>query len=98
MQAKLGRKMNIRSQAALVKAMCAATRCTSLGCMGRVTRSTFLLLDWELAKVALSCHTALNMLCQELNGFGSWSAAARTPFLSLVDRTVTKTERVVVRE
>ena len=39
MQAKLGRKMNMRSQAALVKAMCAATRCASLGCMGLVTRS-----------------------------------------------------------
>ena len=22
--------------------------------------------DWEVAKVALSCHTALDMLCQEL--------------------------------
>ena len=24
--------------------------------------------DWELAKVALTCHMALDMLCQELNG------------------------------
>ena len=23
--------------------------------------------DWEVAKVALSCHTALDMLCQELH-------------------------------
>ena len=23
--------------------------------------------DWELAKVALSCHTALDMLCQEMH-------------------------------
>ena len=23
--------------------------------------------DWELAKVALSCHSALDMLCQEMN-------------------------------
>ena len=24
--------------------------------------------DWELAKVALSCHMALDMLCQEMYG------------------------------
>ena len=24
--------------------------------------------DWELAKVVLSCHMALDMQCQELNG------------------------------
>ena len=24
--------------------------------------------DWELAKVALSCHMALDMLCQEVHG------------------------------
>ena len=23
--------------------------------------------DWEVAKVSLSCHTALDMLCQELH-------------------------------
>ena len=41
MKAKLGRKTKMRSQAALVKAMCATTRCTSLGCMGLVTKSFF---------------------------------------------------------
>ena len=30
--------------------------------------SFFLLQDWELAKVALSCHMALDMRCQEMNG------------------------------
>ena len=42
-------------------------RCTSSGCMGPVTRSLSLCLqDWEVAKVALSCHMALDMLCQEV--------------------------------
>ena len=27
----------------------------------------FFLKDWELAKVALSCHVALDMLCQEMH-------------------------------
>ena len=36
----------------------------SLDCMDLVTISRFLQ-DWEVAKVALSCHIALDMLCQE---------------------------------
>ena len=28
--------------------------------------------DWELAKVALSCHVPLNMLCQEMNEASWW--------------------------
>ena len=55
-----------RLQVTLEKAMCATKRCMSLGCMGLVTRSLFLQ-DWELAKVALSCHMALDMLCQEMH-------------------------------
>ena len=47
-----------------VKAMWAVMRCTSSGCMGPVTRS-LCLQDWEMAKVALSCHMALDALCQE---------------------------------
>ena len=37
----------------------------SLDCMDLVTISLFLK-DWELAKVTLSCHVALNILCQEM--------------------------------
>ena len=52
-------------QVTLEKTMCATMRCMSLGCMGLVARSLSLFLkDWELAKVALSCHMALDMLCQ----------------------------------
>ena len=29
---------------------------------------SFFLQDWELAKVTFSCHMALDMLCQEVNG------------------------------
>ena len=32
----------------------------------KISLSLFLK-DWELAKVALSCHMALGMLCQELH-------------------------------
>ena len=39
----------------------------SSGCMGLVTRSLFFLQDWELAKVAVSCHMALDMLCHEMH-------------------------------
>ena len=41
MKAKRGRKTKMRPLVALVKAMCATTRCTSLGCVGLVTRSFF---------------------------------------------------------
>ena len=40
-KATRGRKTKVRPPAALVKVMCATTRCTSLGCMGLVTRSLF---------------------------------------------------------
>ena len=38
-----------------------------IGCMGLLTRSLFPCRDWELAKVALTCHMALGMLCQEMH-------------------------------
>ena len=40
-KAKLGRRMKVRLPPNLVKAMRATMRCTSSGCMGRVTRSLF---------------------------------------------------------
>ena len=36
------------------------------GCMGLVTGSVFVE-DWELVRVALSCHIAMDMLCQEMD-------------------------------
>ena len=42
-------------------------RCSSSGYMDRAAQLIALFLqDWEVAKVALSCHIALDMLCQEL--------------------------------
>ena len=35
---------------------------------GPVGKISLFLRDWELAKVALSCRMALDMLCQEMNG------------------------------
>ena len=62
-KAKLGRRMKMRAPTPLVTAMCSMMRCTSSGCMGLVTRSLSLFLkDWELARVALSCHMALEVL------------------------------------
>ena len=37
------------------------------GLHGPVTRSLFFLQDMELAQVALGCHMALDMLCQEMH-------------------------------
>ena len=65
-RAKPGQQTKACLQVTFEKATCATKRCTSLGCMGLVTRSLSLFLkDWELARVALSCHMVLDMLCQE---------------------------------
>ena len=37
-----------------------------IGLHGSGDKISLFLLDWELAKVALSCHMALDMLCQEM--------------------------------
>ena len=39
-----------------------------IGLYGLGDKISFFLKDWELAKAALSCHMALDMLCQEMNG------------------------------
>ena len=41
-----------------------------IGLDGPGDRISLFLQDWKLAKVALSCHMALDMPCQEMNG--SW--------------------------
>ena len=38
-----------------------------IGLCGPGDKISQFLQDWELAKVALSCHMALDMLCQEMN-------------------------------
>ena len=38
-----------------------------IGLYGLGDKISLILQDWELAKVALSCHTALGMLCQDMN-------------------------------
>ena len=38
-----------------------------IGLHGSGDTVAFFLQDWEVAKVALSCHAALDMLCQELH-------------------------------
>ena len=55
---KLGLKTTAFRRVSLEGTLCAMVRCTSSGCVGQ---------DWELAKVALSCHIALDMLCQEMH-------------------------------
>ena len=34
--------------------------------LGRTGEASLFLEDWELARVALSCHMALDLLCQEM--------------------------------
>ena len=43
-----------------------------IGLYGPGDKVSFFLKDWELASVALSCHMAVDMLCQETYGPGSW--------------------------
>ena len=46
-----------------------------IGLCGPGDKISLFLQDWELAKVALSCHMALDMLCQEMNG--PWELVCR---------------------
>ena len=39
-----------------------------IGLYGLGNKVSLFLKDWELAEVAPSCHMALDILCQELNG------------------------------
>ena len=96
-KAKLGRKTKMRPLAVLVKAMRALMRCTSSGCVGLVIRSFFFLEEWELAKVALSCQEIHEALVAALPLLKGPLSEPKMPF-SHHGRTVTKTERVVVRE
>ena len=38
-----------------------------IGLHGPGDKTSLFLQDWELAKVALSCHKALDLLCQEMH-------------------------------
>ena len=38
-----------------------------VGLYGAGDKISFFLKDWELAKVALSCHMAVDILCQEMH-------------------------------
>ena len=57
LMAKPGQKTKACLQL-LEKAMCATMRCTSSGCIGPGGKISVFLKEWELAKVALSCHMA----------------------------------------
>ena len=46
-----------------------------IGLCGPGDKIFLFLQDWELAKVALSCHMALDMLCQEMHG--PWKLVCR---------------------
>ena len=76
-ETKLGRKTKECLVMVLEKATWATMRCMSSGRMGLVTGSP--LQDWELAKVALSCHMALDKLCQEMQEAGELGDATERP-------------------
>ena len=67
MKAKLGRKTKVCLQVALVKRNVCNDALHVIGLHGSGDKISLFLQDWELAKVALSCHMALDMLCQEMN-------------------------------
>ena len=63
-KAKLGRKVSLL--VALEKAMC-NDALHVIGLHGPGGKISLFLKDWELAKVAFSCHMALDMMCQEVH-------------------------------
>ena len=50
-----------------------------IGLYGPGEKIFLFLQDWELAKVALSCHVALDMPCQEMNEAWHRGAATERP-------------------
>ena len=74
-----------------------------IGLHGLGGKISLFLKDWELAKVALSCHMALDMLCQEMHEAGSrvmlprGLLSRRECFFSLRGCAVAVKDRVVVR-
>ena len=48
-----------------------------IGLYGPGDKISVFLQDWELAKVALSCHMDMDMLCQEMKG--AWVAGLQLP-------------------
>ena len=50
-----------------------------IGLYGPGDKISIFLKDWELAKVALSCHTALDMWCQEMHEVWQWRDATERP-------------------
>ena len=59
------------------------------GCCGTGEKVSLFLEDWELAKVAFSCHIALDMLCEEMQE--ALCHSKKSPF-SHRGRAVTKKE------
>ena len=75
------------------------------GKIGQAKRCPFFLEDLELARVALSCHTALDVLCLKMHEARLLGCRCQRGPLSQQEkpfshrgRAVTKKERDVVRE
>ena len=66
-KAKFGRKTNVCLLVALEEGMWATMSCTSSGLYGLGGKVSLFLQDWLLAKVALSCRIAVEMLGQEMH-------------------------------
>ena len=64
-KAKHGRKTKVCLLAAFVTAMWDALHVVGLCGLG--DKISLFPQDWELAKMALNCHKALEMLCQEMH-------------------------------
>ena len=74
-----------------------------IGLYGPGDKISLFLQDWELAKVACSCHMALDMLGQEMHEAWQLGDATERPAVTACvlsshrGRAVTAEERVVVR-
>ena len=67
-KAKLGSKTSVCLPMDLVKGIVCNDALRVIGLYGPSGKISLFLQDWELAKVALSCHMSLDMLYQEMNG------------------------------
>ena len=65
--ANRGPKVKVFLRPTLARTMWKALLCMSSGLIGPGEVVSLFLEDWELARVALSCHVALDMLCQEMH-------------------------------
>ena len=78
-KAKLGQKTKAYLQVTLEKSNVCNEALHVIGLYGSGDKISLFLKDWELARVALSCHVALVMPCQEMHDAWQLGDATKRP-------------------